>query len=106
MSKSPSTATVDSSSHGAEVSRASAPDTVTRTTEQWAESYFPTSDKGRLHPHAWRHAAASQLHGWGAYRQRTGKSVQLTADAYEKACAAASGIDHKPHDAADYRSRS
>lgn len=80
--------------------------TVTRTPAEWAEANFPSSDRGRMHPDRWKHAAASQLHGWAAYEARTGKQVQLTAEQYQSAVAAVSGNEFTAHQAADYRTRS
>lgn len=77
-----------------------------RTPAQWAEVFYPTSDRGRLHPDFWKHASAEQMHGWRAYEARTGKSVMLASDVYAAACEAVSGNDFRPHPAADYRSRS
>jgi hypothetical protein len=79
---------------------------VTRSPASWAEVYYPASARGRQHAALWKHAAAMQLHGWAAYEARTGKQVLLTADQYEQAVAAVSGNDFKPHQDADYRTRS
>lgn len=79
---------------------------VTRSPEQWAEVFYPASDRGRQHDELWKHACASQAHGWRAYEARTGKQVLLTAEVYASACAAVSSNDFRPHPAADYRTRS
>lgn len=106
MAKTPSTLLVDSSPLVSADSQVAEANTVTRTPEQWAEILYPASDKGRQHPELWKHAAAAQLHAWGAYVARTGKTVTLTAADYEKALEAASSNDLTPHSEADYRTRS
>jgi hypothetical protein len=111
MPKSPSTHSVESpvvsaATEGVSVVVPNADAPVTRSPEKWAEVYFPASERGRLHNQLWKHAAAMQLHGWAAYAARTGKPVLLTAQQYEKAVAAVSGNDFKPHHDADYRTRS
>jgi len=78
----------------------------TRTPAQWAEVFYPMSDRGRLHPERWKHASAEQLHGWPAYEARSGIAPQLTSEQYAAACDAAASDQLKPHPAADYRSRS
>ena len=105
MAKSPSTFPVASPLAAADSQSLAAPP-VTMSPEKWAEVYFPSSARGRQHPDLWKHASAVQLHGWAAYVARTGKPVELTAEQYEKATAAVSGSDFKPHTEADYRSRS
>ena len=77
---------------------------VTRTPAEWAEVYFPASATGRDHPELWRTASAAQLHGWVHYEARTGKTVKLTAAEYRSAVNSVN--DFKPHQAADYRTRS
>ncbi len=112
MPKTPSTDPVETpaiASAAAEYASAVVPNAgavATRSPAQWAEVYFPASERGRMHPELWKHASASQLHGWLAYEARTGKQVLLTAEQYEKATAAVSGNDFKPSNEADYRSRS
>jgi len=104
MPKSPSTFPVESPPGVADSQ--SQTSVTTNTPEKWAEVYFPSSARGRQHPDLWKHASAMQLHGWAAFVARTGKPVELTAEQYEKATAAVSGSDFKPHTEADYRSRS
>lgn len=112
-SKTPSTEQVDSVASATADADTSASAVVpnagvaaSRSPAEWSGVYFPASDRGRMHPDLWKHAAAAQLHAWAAYEARTGKSVQLTASAYEGAIAAAGGNELKPHEAADYRTRS
>lgn len=106
MPKTPSTLPVESPPIAAEQT-ASLGTVTSQEPERWAEVYFPEGDRGllRIHPDAWKHAAAAQLHGWAAYKERTGKAVKLTAADYEKAIEAAASPELKPHAAADYRSR-
>ena len=111
MPKSPSTEPVDYpvASAATDASSVAVPNAgalVTQPPAKWAEVYYPASDRGRQHPDLWKHASASQLHGWNAYEARTGKQVLLTAADYEKAVAAVSGNDFKPCTEADYRTRS
>ena len=105
MAKSPSTFPVASPLAAADSQSLAAPP-VTMSPEKWAEVYFPASAKGRFHDDLWKHSAASQLHGWAAYVERTGKAVELSKTSYEAALAAVSGIEMKPHSEADYRTRS
>jgi len=75
------------------------------TPAAWAEVLFPKSASGRLHDDLWKHGAASTLHGWPAYENRTGKQIQLSESDYRAAIAAASGTELKPHPGADHRSK-
>lgn len=88
-----------------ELTRAASPSpsNARLTADQWAEVYFPASATGRIHDERWKHAAASQLHGWGNHLIHTGSSVELTQADYEAALAAASGTELIPHPAADCR---
>lgn len=110
MPKTPSTVPVDSIAPSAPADSASAvvpnADNATRSPAQWAEVYFPASYTGRLNDELWKHDVAAQMHGWAHYFARTGKPVLLSKSQYEGAIAAVSGNESKPHDAADYRSRS
>lgn len=110
MPKTPSTVQVDQIVESAPADSASAVvqsvESTTRSPAQWAEVYFPASGTGRLHDDLWKHSATEMLHGWKHYEARTGKPVLLTKELYEAAIAAVSGNDFKPHEAADYRSKS
>lgn len=110
MPKTPSTVSVEQTEVPAAADSASAvvpnAGTTTRSPAQWAEVYFPASGTGRLHDDLWKHSATEMLHGWKHYEARTGKPVMLTKELYEAAIAAVSGNDFKPHEAADYRSKS
>lgn len=78
---------------------------VHRTPDQWAEFFYPASDKGRMHADRWKHAAADALHGWSAHRALTGQSVMFSQSIYLAAVEAASGNTFVPHGPADKRSK-
>lgn len=78
---------------------------LTLTPAAWAEVLFPKSATGRQHDDLWQHAAASTLHGWTHYAERTGKEITLTESVYRAALAAASGSTFVAHPAADYRKK-
>lgn len=78
---------------------------LTLTPAEWAEVLFPMAPSGRQHEDLWRHAAASMLHGWVSYANRTGKDPALTESVYRAALAAASGNTFVAHPEADHRTK-
>lgn len=78
---------------------------TTMSPEAWSEVFFRPSPSGRLNEDGWKHAAATSLHGWGAYHQRTGIAFALTAEDYLAAIDAASGSTFTAHPAADCREK-
>lgn len=78
-----------------------APDTASalRTPSEWGQQYF-TGTPTRIHPELWKHAAASQLHGWGNFERVTGAPFQISESDYLAAIAAVSGSAMTPHPAA------
>lgn len=68
---------------------AGTPAPVTRTPEQWAREFFPTSERGRAHHDSWKHGAAQGLHGWDMHRHHAGAPMQLLREDYQAAIFAA-----------------
>lgn len=81
---------------GADTSAQSTPP-ETRTPDEWAREYFPTTSNGRRHPERWKHSAAEALHGWTVEEHHAGKALQLTRADYEAALKAASQPLPRPH---------
>lgn len=80
-----------------------------RSPEAWAEVLFPVGERGRPARDSWKHAAASNLHGWTAHAYHEGEPLRLSRGDYEAALAAATtltpvgpkgGPTYTPHPAA------
>jgi hypothetical protein len=76
---------------------------VLRTVDEWEAEFFPKSPRGRIHAEAWKHSAASALHGWTLHAHNNGAPLQLSRSDYEAALTAAMtlvGHSYRPHAAA------
>jgi hypothetical protein len=84
----------------AETKPEEAPKDPRLTPRQWADSMFPRSQTGRLHPERWKHGAAAALHQWAAYAHNSGRQIELTRSEYQAALDAACKPNPAPHPAA------
>lgn len=79
------------------------PAVETRAPSEWADEFYPTSERGRTHFERWKHGAAEALHGWRSHAHHAGTPMQLTRADYRSAIAAIEqlvGSTYAPHPAA------
>jgi hypothetical protein len=78
-----------------------------RAPDDWEKTFFPASELGQPARDAWKHAAASALHGWAAHAYHQGEPLKLSKEDYEAALQAATTLKEQdgrptylPHPAA------
>jgi hypothetical protein len=68
-----------------------------KTTDAWKDILFPKSGSGAPAGEAWKHGAASALHGWELHKLHTGKPLKLDEATYKAAIEASTKMVPASH---------